>query len=392
MNIFSGFFGEMASSGHETSGTPTYMQVMDLIHKSEDMRSKEDIDGAKIYLSNAQEMNKKLGDQYLEALILEGFGFCYRLSGDYEKAFKMANNAISIFENLPGLQGEFGNANGLLSLGSIYRELGRYKETIACQEKAIEILVRLTNNPNVKSSRQGLTYEKHLAGAYGNMGETLSDMGEYERGLKLSQEARKINQKMGDKLAEAVDLHNMGKAYNGLERFAKAIECCKGSARMLKALDNIQSASKSYAILALCYMTLNELETSDRYHEMCININVHMKQFDVLAMVYGNRGMLYYKIGLAKFFSFGDAKESFESSVENFKLAIESTDKVLASISEDDNRTAFSDRFYRWYDQLTAPFNLLGRSAAALLFLDLGRAKILRQLVYNRVNYQLRKQ
>ena len=73
-------------------------------------------------------------------------------------------------------------------------------------------------------------------------------------------------------------------------------------------------------------------------------------------------------------------------SVEDFKLALESTDKVLNSLSVDNNRTAFSDRFYRWYDKLTAPLNLLGRSAAALLFLDLGRAKILRQLVYKQVN------
>ena len=64
------------------------------------------------------------------------------------------------------------------------------------------------------------------------------------------------------------------------------------------------------------------------------------------------------------------------------------TDKVLTSLSVDNNRTAFSDRFYRWYDELTAPFDLVGRSASALLFLDLGRAKILRQLVYKQVNPQ----
>ena len=384
----------MASSANEASGMPSLMQISDLIRKSNELRSKENMDEAKICLSEAQEMNKKLGDQHLEALILEGFGFCYKHNSDYEKAFKMANNAIAIFKKLPGPPGKFGNANGLLSLGSIYREIGKYKEAIACQKQAIEIFERLTNHPIVKlptleSSKLGLIYQKHLGSAYGNMGETLSEIEEYERGLKFSHDSRKINQKMGDKLEEAADLHNMGKAYHGLGRIGKAIECCQESARIFEEFGNKQRASMSYAILALCYLTLNQFETSESYHQMCIDINVHMKQFAVLAMVYGNRGLLYYKIGLAKFLRFGDAKESFESSVENFKLAIESTEKILASISVDNNRTAFSDRFYRWYDHLTAPFNLLGRSAAALLFLDLGRAKILRQLVYKQVDSQV---
>ena len=205
-------------------------QVKDLINKAEEIRSKENIDEAKICLSKAQELNKKLGDPHLEALILEGFGLCYKESGDYEKAFKMASNAIDIFKKIPGPPGEFGNANGLLSLGNVHRQLGRHNEAIACQEKAIEILKRLTNHRVVKlpipeSSKLGQIYEQRLGNAYGNMGETFSDMREYERGLKLSQEAKRINQKMGDKLAAAVDLHNMGKAYNGLGRIAEAIAC-----------------------------------------------------------------------------------------------------------------------------------------------------------------------
>ena len=380
----------MASSANQTSGMSTFWQVMDLIRKSEAMRSKQNIDKAKIYLSEAQEMNKKMGDPHLKALILEGFGLCYHASGDYEKAFEMASHAIDIFKKIPGPPGEFGSANGLLSLGNVHRQLGRYKEAIACQEQGIEILLKLTNHPVVKlpipeSSKLGLIYEQHLGKAYGTMGETFSDMREYERGLKLIQEAKRINQKMGDKLAAAVDLHNMGKAYDGLGRIAEAIACCQESARIFKGFGNKQHESKSYAILALCYLKLNQLETSERYHKMSIEINEEMKTFAVLAMVYGNRGLLYYTTGLQKFLSFGDAKEALENSVENFKLAIESTDKILASLTADNNRTAFSDRFYRWYDHLTPSFNLLGRSTAALLSLDLGRAKILRKLVYRQV-------
>ena len=368
----------------------TKMQGMELINKADKMRLKGNVDEAKIYLSKAQEMNKNLCDQELKALILQGFGNCHRISADYEKAFKMVSSAIDIFKKLPGPPGKYGRANGLLALGNVHRQIGRYGKAIACQEQAIEILVRLTNDPTLKlltfeSLRRRLLYEKLLGFAYGNMGEIYTEMGNYRRGLELGYEALKISKKMGDKLIEADDLHNIGKGFSELGMSTKAIEYCQESARVFREIGQEERASLSYAILALCHMNLNELETSERYHQMCIKINVEAKKFDVLAVLYGNRGLLYYKMGLQKFLIFGDAKEALESSVENFKLAMESTDKILANLTADNNRTAYSDRFYRWYDILTAPFNLLGRSTAALLSLDLGRAKILRQLVYKRV-------
>ena len=107
-----------------------------------------------------------------------------------------------------------------------------------------------------------------------------------------------------------------------------------------------------------------------------------MKQFSELGKVYGNKANMYYKIALAKFLNSKDAKVSFESCIQSYKLAIQSTDEILTILAVDSNMTAVSDKYYRWYDLLTAPFILLGRSAAALLLLDLGRAKILRHLVY----------
>ena len=222
--------------------------------------------------------------------------------------------------------------------------------------------------------------------AYGDMAHTQNELAKHERALELSQEALNINQKFGDKFERARNLHNMGNAYNQLGMPKKSIECCEESARIFIEIGNRKSASISYGVLAPSYLALGDIETSQRYFQMSIEINFNMNQFADLSIMYGNKGQLNYQIGLQKFLSFGDAQEMLECSVENFKLAIESTDKVLTSLSVDNNRTAFSDRFYRWYDSLTAPFNLLGRSAAALLFLDLGRAKILRQLVYKQVN------
>ena len=365
-------------------------QIFDLIRKAEKMRLNENIDESIIYLNQAKEKNSKLGDPRLEALILEGFGICYEISDNYEKAIRNATDAIVIFQKLPGPVGRLGNANGLNCLGNIYARLGRYKKAIGYEEEAIEILLKMRKEPvrGLQFHREiiAIQREKSLGIAYGNMGQTYNELEDYEKGIRLSQEALEINKKSGDKFEEARNLLNIGNAYGQSGAPKKSIEYCEESARISKEIRNKKCECSSYGILATSYMALGDVATSKRYYQMSIDINVNMNQFAELGIVYGNYGLLNCKIGLRKFLSFGDAEESLEYSVENFKLAIESTDKVLTSLSVDDNRTAFSDRLCRWYDELTVPFNLLGRSAAAFLFLDLGRAKILRQLVYKQVN------
>ena len=256
------------------------------------------------------------------------------------------------------------------------------KEPARGQRKKKTIKKTLQLNPEDITIKR----EKALGIAYGNMGHAHNELEDYEKGLRLSQEALKINKKSGDKLEEARNLLNIGNAYCHSGRPKKSIEYCEESARISKEIGNKKCESSSYGVLATSYQALGDVATSQHFYRKCIDINHKMNQFADLAIVHGNNGLLNYKVGLRSFLSLGDAKESLECSVENFKQAIESTDRVLTSLSVDDIRTAFSDRFYRWYDSLTAPFIFLGRSAAALLFLDLGRAKILRQLVYKQVN------
>ena len=377
-------------------------KIHKLVETAEKMRLVEKIDEAMNYLTLAKEMNKNLGNQHLEALILEGFGFCYETSDNFEKAERMATDARVMFQELGGPVGNLGNANGLICLGNIYGRLGRYKEAIRYQEQAVEILLRMRKQ-SIRGQRKKKTVkgaipfspeilrqkrERSLGIAYGNMGEAHNELAEYERGLDLSQDALNINREFKDEFEEARNLLNMGSACCHSGRLKKSIEYCEKSAQIFTKIGNKKGASTAYGVLGIIFMNLGDVQNSQRYYNMCAETNRKMNQFADLAIVYGNNGQLNYYMGLQKFLSFGDAKENLKNSVENFKQAIESSDKVLRSLSVDDNRTAFSDRFYRWYDELTAPFNLLGRSAAALLFLDLGRAKILRQLVYRHVSFQ----
>ena len=330
------------------------------------MRESENVKQALIHLSKAKEMNSKIGDQFSKAWILEQFGFCYGDIGYYEKAIKMAHDAIEIYKQLSL---HLSVANCLNFIGVVCSKLGKSNEAIAKLEEAIEIYLKLG-----EFSALGV--------AYGNLGEVFNGIGKHEQALDLSKASLRISEKTGNKFEKARSLHNMGNAYHSLGQFVQSIKCCKESAVILKEMGRKHPLSLSYGVLALSFAALRQFDKAEYYFNLCIDINHEMKQFSELGKVYGNKANMYYEIALAKFLHFDDAKESFESCIQAYKLAIQSTDKILSRLAVDSNMTAVSNKYYRWYDLLTAPFILLGRSAAALLLLDLGRAKILRHLVY----------
>ena len=347
-------------------------KTMYFLVKAEDMRSKGRMDDAKIYLDEARKINSKIRDKTMEAFILETFAYFYSDLGEYEKSIKATNDAIAIYEQLSGNVGRWGNLNGLTHLGTIYARLGKYEEAITYLEKAIAKSMEIKD-------------EISYGIALGNLGEVYNEKKEHEKALQFCQKALEIGRKTRDKYEEARNLHNIGCAYKAMGKYKKSIMYCEESSRIFTEIGHQNVASISHGVVADVYAAIGDLNISEARFKSCIDTNIRVKRFQELSITYGNKALMDFQIALSIFLTFKDVTKLLESCIQNFKKAIESSDKILVSLAVDSNKTAFSDKFYRWYDHLTGPFNLLGRPAAALLFLDLGRAKILRHLVYKQV-------
>ena len=116
---------EMAHLRRKARGKSEWTKIYNEIEKAEVMRLKNNTDQAKKYFIDAQEMNKKLQDEYLEALILGGLCSCHAASDEYENAIRIVTDAIAMFKKLPGPEGRLGHANGLLRFGQIYGKLDK---------------------------------------------------------------------------------------------------------------------------------------------------------------------------------------------------------------------------------------------------------------------------
>ncbi|CAB4027037.1 tetratricopeptide repeat, partial [Paramuricea clavata] len=266
----------------ESPNSPTAKKnkVLYLFLKGEEMRSEENIVMAKLYLEKARELGAGVADQFVKAGILESLGFCYSSGAEYEKALKTTNDAIAAFKRLPGERGQLGQGNCLVSVGTIFRSLGKYEEAMPYYENGLEILLRLRNKNPLE-----VDYETMLGNAYGNMGEFHNEIKKHEQAIELCQEALKIFKKTGNKLEEARALHNTGIAYTGMGNFKQSIEYCEKSAHIFKDIGNKQGLFDSYQVLANNYRYIGKIDISKRYFESCIANDIHrdMKQLTDLA-------------------------------------------------------------------------------------------------------------
>ena len=338
-----------------------------------EMEAKQHMDEAKNVVNFAKEVYNKPWNKDIEAACWERLHAAYDNCYEYEKCIITLNAAIFIYKRLSGRERQL--ARCLVNLGTIYSNLGKYDEGMAHLEEAIEM-----------SSRVG--DDIVLGNAYTSMGKIYNRKRNYKEAMSFFQIALEISENTRNKFEKANNLHSIGETYLVMGMLKDAIKYCNESARIYAKIGNQERVAVSHALTANIYGLLGDIGNYERYFKSSIDMYSHSKRFLDMSIEYGNRGTLYYFIAFFKFISFNDPRESLGICVESLKLAIESIDEVLAGLSVDSNKTSFADRYYFWYDTFTGPFNLLGRSTASLLLLDLGRAKILRHLVYKQVENQ----
>jgi CHAT domain-containing protein len=362
----------------ESSAISKNYVIWHLLLAGKQMESKQQMDEAKNVVNFAREVYSKPWNKAQEAACWEQVCTVYWNGCEYGKCIKALNTAIFIYKQLSGKERQL--AHCLVKLGTTYNSLGKYDEAMAQLEEAIEM-----------SSRVG--DEIVLGMAYTIKGETYIIQGKLEEAMSFFQKGLEISEKTGNEPDKARNLHNMGNTYFLQRKLKEAIDYCEKSVRIHTGIGDKKSVALSYSIIAISYGWLGETDIAEHYFKMSKDIGCEL--FPPIDLsIGGNKALMYYYISLSKFLSkilfpnSDDPRESLEICVASSKLAMESSDEILACLSVDSNKTSFVDQYYYSYDFLTWPFNLLGRSTASLLFLDLGRAKILRHLVYKQVENQ----
>ena len=356
----------------------------------------------------------ELGDRKQEGFCYANLGLTYMQLGQNQRALDYLKKSLSI--NL-----ELGERSNQLSdysdIGCVFMNLAQYQKAIEYFEKCLSLSIQTGNQ-----SIQGMSY--------GHLGVIYTSVGQYERAICYHRKAIAISKLMGDRINEGRDRGNLGIAYMFLGQYEKAIKHYKkGLAINIETKDRAGEGTK-YSALGQLYSSLGQYETAIDYITKGLDIRVEIGALGDQATSYQHLGKAYqglrrydkamscfqkslnisletgdrFNEGLSKgnigtcnhFMACLEvekdktlnlkAKYLLNNSVVYLTRALRNLYDLFIELVADGNKVSFINEHFNLHEYLMSSFILLKRPEAALLAIDLGRAKALQFLVDQRLD------
>ncbi|MDA0524342.1 tetratricopeptide repeat protein [Methanococcoides alaskense] len=170
------------------------------------------------------------------------------------------------------------------SLGTLYNQIGDYKKSIDCSEKALKISKEMEN--------------KHGEAAnLGNLGIAYSDLGQVEKAIEYHEQALVISREIGDRSGEGADLGNLGIAYHALGQVEKAIEYHEQALVISREIGDRREEGIWIGNLGIAYSDLGQVEKAIEYYEQALVISRETGNRSGEGNNLGNLGLAYSNLG-----------------------------------------------------------------------------------------------
>jgi tetratricopeptide (TPR) repeat protein len=174
--------------------------------------------------------------------------------------------------------------SALGNLGSVYLELRRFEEAIACYQDALPIFWEIGDR-----RAEGVTLDG-LGDAYGGLRR-------FEEATHCYQDALAIFRETGDRHHEGLTLTNLGIAYGGLRRFDDEVSCCRDALAIHLETGDLYDLGLPLRNLALAYCNLERLEDAITCDEDALAIYRQAGDRYGEGLALSNLGTTYHKLG-----------------------------------------------------------------------------------------------
>ena len=160
------------------------------------------------------------------AAVLDTLGTAYRSLENSEKALSFLEKSLSLKHQLYGIdRAHLDTAKTLTNLGNVYHQLGRFEEAIDYYTESLNMKYALYG-PNATHQSIAITL--------GNMGNVYYELGQYENAIKYIKDAlQRFGEAESCSREVALNLYNLGQAYEGLADLAAACQCYEKSLRIM---------------------------------------------------------------------------------------------------------------------------------------------------------------
>ena len=200
----------------------------------------------------------------------------YSLLAMADSTLHYLGNAEHAFENAKDIDPKYllfvNNVRGIL-----YRRLGKYDESLAEFDKAID---RHRNDT-------GYVY---LASIYSNKANTLSMLNRVDEAIDLQLKSLKVNELNADSLRIINNFHNIGLMFSKLQEYDKAKTYHLQARQFADQLGVKQSVGFYSMELANDYNKLGNPDSARHYYQDALTVSEQLENESTLAVVYQNYG------------------------------------------------------------------------------------------------------
>ncbi|XP_066026205.1 tetratricopeptide repeat protein 28-like [Pocillopora verrucosa] len=282
-------------------------------------------------LGNAyKEIAKEVGDKAGEGRSYSNLGNSYSGLGEFKTAIRYHQRQLEIAKDVGDNAGE---GNSYANLGNAYKDIAK-----DVGDKAGE------------------------GRSYGNHGSTYNGLGQFKIAIQYHQRHLEIAKEVGDKAGEGISYSSLGNAYNCLGQFKTAIryhqrhlEIAKDvgdkagegkSYEIAKEVEDKAGEGRSYGSLGKVYNCLGQFKRAIHYHERHLEIAKEVGDKDGEGKGYGDLGIAKEvgdKAGEA--ISYGNLGNTYQS-LGQFKTAIEYNQRHLDIVKEVGNKAEEGKSYY----------------------------------------------
>ncbi len=148
------------------------------------------------------------GDVYRQAWIMHTIVLLHAQTGEFRKAFDLANQTLPLFRTVSDALGE---ASTLNFLGGMSDVLGDPQGALSYYNEALAG-TRASNNQITEAS------------VLNNIGKIYNDLADWQRSIEYYNQALPLLRSTGNKRVEGITMHNIGVAYAGLGEAGRSLE------------------------------------------------------------------------------------------------------------------------------------------------------------------------
>ncbi|MCF7792798.1 MAG: tetratricopeptide repeat protein [Candidatus Cloacimonetes bacterium] len=250
---------------------------VDILHLIAQTLSSSDIEEAKKYIAEAEQLSRELDYQIglAETWNIRG-QIAYR-KGDYEAALENYTKSLKIFESLDHKKGMSKIYN---NLGLISINLGKFEEARDYQLASIEIKKQLDDWNGISSSltNLGLIYWK---------------IQDYGTAIDYLEQSLEIQKTIGDNGVIANTKNNIAIAYLNLNHYDKALEYFLKAIKAAEEIGNSHIVASCLNNIGIVYAKMKLYDEAIPHHLQALEIFLEMGDKPNIANTYNNLGLAY---------------------------------------------------------------------------------------------------